>query len=91
MDVKCAQGCSFSTGSCSDSVHELAGKTAHYQTNSPWLAARTPLRCCFLNWILRGLTLDLGRAFFLLTLRVFYLLLIGEGSKGDQLYGGGTG
>jgi hypothetical protein len=41
-----------------------------------------------LAWVL---TLGLGRAFSLLTLRVFFLLLIGEGSKGDQLYGGGTG
>jgi hypothetical protein len=41
-----------------------------------------------LAWVL---TLGLGRAFFLLTSRVFLLLLIGEGSKGNQLYGGGTG
>ena len=40
----------------------------------------------YLAWVL---TLGLGRAFSLLTLRVFFLLLIGEGSKGDQLYGGG--
>ena len=40
-------------------------------------------------WVL---TLGLGRTYSLLTLRVFFLLLlIGEGSKGDQLYGGGTG
>jgi hypothetical protein len=41
-----------------------------------------------LAWVL---TLDRGCAFSLLTFRVFFLLLIGEGSKGDQLYGGGTG
>ena len=41
-----------------------------------------------LAWVL---PLGLGRAFSLLTLRVFFLLLLGEGSKSDQLYGGGTG
>jgi hypothetical protein len=31
MDVTCEPGCSFSTGGCSDSVRELAGKPAQYQ------------------------------------------------------------
>ena len=39
-----------------------------------------------LAWVL---PLGLGHAFSLLALRVFFLLLLGEGSKGDQLYGGG--
>jgi len=47
MDVQCEPGCSFSTGSYSDSVRERAGEPAQHQTNSPWLAARTPLHCCF--------------------------------------------
>ena len=39
-------------------------------------------------WVL---PLDLVRAFFVFTLRVFLLLLFFEGNKGDQLHRGGTG
>jgi hypothetical protein len=82
MDVKCAQGCSFSTGSYSGSVRELAGEPAQHPKNSPMLASRTgscvgaaagPWSC------------------FLFSHVESLLLLICEGSKGDQLHGGGTG
>ena len=39
-----------------------------------------------LMWVL---PLDLVRAFFVFTLRVFFLLLFFEGNKGDQLHRGG--
>jgi hypothetical protein len=39
-------------------------------------------------WVL---PLDLVRAFFVFTLRVFLLLLFFEGNEGDQLHRGGTG
>ena len=54
MDVKCEPSCVFSTGSCSDSVRELACKPAQQPANSPCLAARSPLRCCFYNWVSCG-------------------------------------
>ena len=41
-----------------------------------------------LMWVL---PLDLVRAFFVFTLRVFLLLLFFEGNEGDQLHRGGTG
>ena len=87
MDVVCEPGCSFSTGSYSGSVRELAGEPAQHPTNSPLLASRTG-SCvgaaagpwsCFLFFHVESL-----------------LLLICEGmratgSKGDQVHGGGTG
>ena len=44
LDVTCELGCSFSTGSCSDSVRELVGEPEQHPTNSPWLASRTAFR-----------------------------------------------
>jgi hypothetical protein len=41
MDVECEPGCSFSTGSYSGSVRELAGEPAQHQKNSPLLAFAT--------------------------------------------------
>ena len=92
MDVECEPGCSFSTGSYSDSVRELAGEPGQHP-NKLTMARFDDAASLLL------LELDLAWAdagpwsYLLLThvARFFWLLLIGEGSKGDQLYGGGTG
>ena len=90
MDVKCEPSCVFSTGSCSDSVRELACKPAPNKITmvSCEVAASLLLLQLGLMWVL---PLDLVRAFFVFTLRVFLLLLFFEGNKGDQLHRGGTG
>ena len=90
MDVECEPGCSFSTGSYSDSVRELAGEPGQHPNKLTMARFDDAVSLLLLE-------LDLAWAdagpwsCFLLTHVESLLLLIFEGSKGDQLYGGGTG
>ena len=90
MDVKCEPSCVFSTGSCSDSVRELACKPAPNKLTmvSSEVAASLLRLQLGLVWVL---PLDIVRAFFVFTLCVFLLLLFFKGNKGDQLHGGSSG
>jgi hypothetical protein len=92
MDVEFEPGCSFSTGSCCDSVRELAGKPAQHPTNSPWLAARAPLRFASRTGFCVGADAGPWSCFlYFYNVARLLLLLFVEGSNGYQLYCGGTG
>jgi len=73
MDVECEPGCSFSTGSYSDSVRELAGEPGQHPNKLTMarfdVSASLLLLELDLAWVL---TLGLGRTYSLLTLRVFF-------------------